>query len=298
MTTPLRFAIGIITYRRDDMFLRLIGELATSATTRLSVVVVDNNPVDQLRASCEHLTESSLVDVDVLWDGENHGVAAGRNLILDKADTDIVVFLDDDARVLDLAAMLSLTASAMADVTVAACAFNIVSQHGEHRRHEIPHADKSVDMTKDFETYLLVGAGHAVRRDTTRELGAYPAEFGLYGVEETDLAFRMINAGFRICYLAGVNVVHERTPGGRMDRKHEAWLLYVNRCKLAVKWFSAPYVASNVMIWSGHYLRETRDLAGLWRGSRAILQSRELRTAPFNATFYKRVKAMNGRIVY
>src|SRR5690606_29808521 len=62
-----------------------------------------------------------------------------------------------------------------------------------------------------FLTYYFTGAAHCMRRELFDHTGLYPEDF-FYGMEEYDLSYRVINAGYTLAYDSSVMVLHKESP--------------------------------------------------------------------------------------
>ncbi len=82
---------------------------------------------------------------------------------------------------------------------------------------------QAIDRRKDwhhFETGYFVGCAHAIHRDIFEKTGYYPTNF-FYGMEEYDLSYRAIDAGFDIVYDDRVIILHKESPLGRQTKKEK-----------------------------------------------------------------------------
>ena len=89
--------IGVLTYRRTDDLAALLPALVDQARQcRLpaTVIVVDNDP-DASASGLVATLDSHLVRY---VHEPQPGIAAARNRALDEAETDLLVFIDDDER--------------------------------------------------------------------------------------------------------------------------------------------------------------------------------------------------------
>jgi GT2 family glycosyltransferase len=63
---------------------------------------------------------------------------------------------------------------------------------------------------------VFLGGASAIRRTAFLEVGGYPALF-FYGHEETDLAWRLQDRGYRLEYDAAAQMCHHAMPNARYD---------------------------------------------------------------------------------
>jgi GT2 family glycosyltransferase len=130
-------------------------------------------------------------------------------------------------------------------------------------------AHKQFERRKDwhrFQTAYFVGCAHAIHRDIFERTGYYPTNF-FYGMEEYDLSYRAIDAGFDIVYDDRVVILHKESPLGRQTKKEKLRGMWVNKSKVAYKYLPIIYFFSTAVMWSVEYLRKTKyDLKGWLKG--------------------------------
>ena len=187
---------------RGDQLRSAIGSL-TSAVT----VVVNGGTIDE-----------SLDQVGVVVLPENAGVPGGRDAGVRATSGDIVGFLDDDAEFRgDVARVVD---AFDADPGLGAVALRLVDEQGETARRHVPrpggrHPERSGEVA------LFLGGACAIRREAYEQVGGYFTEL-FYGHEEVELCWRLVDAGWRIRYLADVEVFHPRTT---IERHPAGWEL-------------------------------------------------------------------------
>lgn len=202
----------------------------TSLAPHCAIVVVNGGDVD--------------IDVpaELIRLPDNVGVPAGRDVGADASSTDVIGFLDDDA---EFRGDPDRVADAFGDASVGAVALRLVDEAGETARRHVPrlggrHPDRSGDVA------LFLGGASAIRRTAYEQVGGYFTDL-FYGHEEVELCWRLVDAGWRICYLADVEVFHPRTT---IERHPEGWeLTGRNRVLIARRTLPWPVAIVHVMIW-------------------------------------------------
>ncbi len=181
-----------------------------SGTARPIVVAngVDVSEVVRRRPGLELLTLPS-----------NVGIPAGRDIGIRAAGTRVVGLLDDDA-VLEPDVSAKVLAAFDADPWLGAVALRIIDEEGETSRRHVPRPGGDGAELSGPVTFFLGGA-HAVRADAYREVGGYFGDL-LYGHEEIELSWRLIDAGWSIEYLADAVAFHPRTI---ISRRSDGWIL-------------------------------------------------------------------------
>jgi GT2 family glycosyltransferase len=114
-------------------------------------------------------------------------------------------------------------------------------------KKEFPYPDLA-RADQEMMVGYFVGAGHAIRKAVFEEVGLYPDDF-MYGVEELDFSYRMVNAGYRILYTPQVTVLHKASPGGRLPTGEVIRHLLGNRVRVVFKYLPYVYWPSHVGVW-------------------------------------------------
>jgi GT2 family glycosyltransferase len=184
---------------------RAIDSVLSQRTPVELVVVGNGTPV------------SGLPDgVKTLELPRNVGVAAGRNAGVDECTGDVVLFLDDDGWYPTTGLASHVAARFEADPTLAVLSMRVVNPAGGRgARWHVPRLLAGNPARSSVVTVFLGGAS-AIRRDAFVEVGGYPADF-FYGHEETDLAWRMQDLGWRLEYDGTARMYHHSMPNARYD---------------------------------------------------------------------------------
>ncbi|MFB9370026.1 glycosyltransferase family 2 protein [Kitasatospora albolonga] len=182
---------------------------------------------------------------------ENLGIPGGRNVGIelfgpDGRDVDAVLFLDDDGLLPRTDSARILREAFSSDPGLGIVSFRIADPDtGETQRRHVPRLRASDPMHSSRVTTFLGGAS-AVRSAVFPQAGQLPAEF-FYAHEETDLAWRALDAGWSIDYRADVVLFHPTTSPAR----HAAYFHNVarNRVWLARRNLPAPLVPLYLGVW-------------------------------------------------
>jgi GT2 family glycosyltransferase len=206
---PTGIALGTVVLTmgdRPDELNRLLTSVADQDGDPIAVVVVANGgPLPELP---EGATGVSLP--------ENVGIPAGRNVGVDALpeSTDVVLYLDDDGRLAGTDAGRLLREAFAANPRLGIVSFRIVDPvGGETQRRHVPRLRAGDPMRSGPVTTFLGGAS-AVRAAVLREVGGLPDDF-FYAHEETDLAWRALDAGWEIEYRSDIVLEHPKTSPAR-----------------------------------------------------------------------------------
>ncbi|MDX6286431.1 MAG: hypothetical protein QOG53_1916 [Frankiales bacterium] len=180
---------------------------------------------------------------------ENIGVPAGRNHGVACCTYDVVLFLDDDGYYPSPRLAAHVREEFAADPRLGIISFRIQDPGGApaQRRH-VPRLRAGNPLrSSDVTTFL--GGACAVSRAVFEEVGGYPENF-FYCHEETDFAWRALDAGYRISYDADAVLHHPALPPTqreaflRLDGRNRAFLARRN-----LPWLIAvPYLANWAVI--------------------------------------------------
>ncbi|MGH3311572.1 MAG: glycosyltransferase family 2 protein [Streptomyces sp.] len=207
-------------------------------------------------------------NVTVLELEENLGCPGGRNVALAQlrefGDVDIVVELDDDGLLVDADVFRTVQELYASDRHLGIVGFRIADEYGETQRRHVPRLRAKDPMHRGLVTGFL-GGGHAFSMRMLDEIGDWPAEF-FFTHEETDLAWRALDAGWRILYEPELLLQHPKTSPAR----HAVYYRMTarNRVWLARRHLPLPLIPVYLGTWTVLTLARTRSLGGLraWTG--------------------------------
>jgi GT2 family glycosyltransferase len=177
--------------------------------------------------------------------GRNLGIPGGRNEGARRVAGDLVLFLDDDARLADGA--LARAVDRFTDEPwLGILSLRIVDPDGGRtaRRH-VPRL-RVGDPAACSEVTTFLGGASIVRRAVFDDVGWLPDDF-FYAHEETSLAWRALDAGWRIRYAGDLQVVHPATAPSRHADYH--FLNARNRMLLARRHLPWPVAAVYMGVW-------------------------------------------------
>ena len=177
--------------------------------------------------------------------GENVGVPAGRNRGAEAATAPLLLFLDDDARLESSMILASAAVIFERCPTLGAVALRLVDEHGDTSMRHVPRIGGWGPNVSGPVTAFLGGAV-VIRRAAFEQVGGYGDEL-FYAMEETDLSWRLIDAGWRIEYRADLHVFHPRVEPTRHDGAKR--ITARNRVWIAKRNLPAPLAVAYVAVW-------------------------------------------------
>lgn len=302
---PLSFII--ITYNRPGDMLELLQNISTlnnAADLLQEVIVVNNCSTEDYSAVKEYIKATPQLPVNYIDAPENLGVARGRNFALQKSTAPIAIMLDDDAVMGNKDCLVNLVKEFETTNTArekAIVSFKVLYyENGQMQVNALPH--KQFDAYKDkpfFETYYFAGGAHAVKKSVMEQLGLYPSDF-FYGMEEYDLSYRLLNAGYSIVYSDKIVMLHKESPLGRKPKEEKVRMMWVNKCKVAWRYLPEKYFYSTAFMWGLQYLKETGfNLGGFFKGWKAALQIKKAETRnPVSKATLQYLKTVKARLWY
>ena len=177
---------------------------------------------------------------------ENLGIPGGRNVGAAAADAHLIMFLDDDAEILDPELLAEVVDRFKADPRLGAMSIRLVDEEGCTQRRHVPRLGRRSAARSGPVTHFI-GAACIVRAEMFHELNGFDPRF-FYAMEESDLSWRLLDAGWSIWYSADLKVFHPRTAPSR----HEGYALLTarNRAWMAWRLLPAPVLAGYLTIWT------------------------------------------------
>ncbi|MFC9842075.1 glycosyltransferase family 2 protein [Streptomyces sp. NPDC060223] len=234
-----------------------------------AVVITMGNRPEELRALLDSVAkqDGDAVQVVVVGNGsplpvvpegirtvelpENLGIPGGRNVGIEAfgpggSEVDILLFLDDDGLLARHDTVEMCRQAFTADPRLGIISFRITDpKTGETQRRHVPRLRAS-DPLRNSRVTTFLGGANAVRTKVFCEVGELPDEF-FYAHEETDLAWRALDAGWMIDYRSDMVLNHPTTEPSRHAVYHR--MVARNRVWLARRNLPAPLVPVYLGVW-------------------------------------------------
>lgn len=230
------------------------------------VVLTRGNRPDDLNLSLESLLRQRGVEVDIVvvgngWEpeglppgvrgvglAEDRGIPAGRNAGVAHARGDLLFFLDDDASLRDDDALGQVARELAADPAIGLVQLRVEPRSAGHAPRDWVPRLRSANRRPGDVTAVWEGAV-SMPREVFDKVGGWPGEFRFVH-EGVDLAWRVMDAGYRVRYLGDVVVLHPPPPPiPAPERHHYSYYFGArNRVWLARRYLPLPlgaiYVAT------------------------------------------------------
>jgi GT2 family glycosyltransferase len=307
---PLSFII--ITYNRPDDALELLQNIAgldDVSTLLEEIIMVNNSSTSSYKKVTDYIASTPTLPFKYIDAPENFGVTKGRNYALGFATAPFLILLDDDA-VLQNKDALKQTLQAFehhppgelaSNRETAIVSFKVLYYDTLTMQvNAFPHKQfEKLKEKKSFYTYYYAGGAHAIRKEVLEKVGHYPEEF-FYGMEEYDMAYRIIEKGYAIQYNDSIVMLHKESPLGRKPAKEKLKMMWVNKSKVAWRHLPRIYFYSTALLWSFQYLRVTGfDLKHYFRGWKAIMAIRRTeKRKKVSATTMSYLRSVDARLYY
>ena len=272
---PDRISILIITYNRPADLLELLVNLNTQTNKDEvieEVLVLNNNSSDSYDAVANYIAAHPELKAQYIFSDVNLGVAKGRNKLIPLSKGSLLLSIDDDmvfTKPDDLQQLSGLfNEPYFKESNTGIITFRVI--YYENKQVQVtafPH--KQYDKYKampHFLTYYFAGGAHIMKREVIDHTGLYPTDFH-YGMEEYDLAYRVLDAGYTIGYDDRVTIEHKESPLGRPPGYRKLQMQWINKSKVAWRYLPFKYFVTTALSWSLQYLRISRGHLGAFFAS-------------------------------
>ena len=284
--------------------LQNISNLDSASELLEEVIVVNNASTDDYTSVKDFINSTPALPFYYFDAPGNLGVAKGRNFALAKGKAPVIIMLDDDAVLQNKDCLKNLVTEFKGNNTEkpkAIVSFKVLYYDNlQMQKNALPHKHFEDYKNKAFfETYYYAGGAHAIKRDVIEKIGQYPADF-FYGMEEYDLAYRILDAGYSIVYSDKIIMLHKESPLGRNPKKEKLQMMWLNKSKVAWRYLPKKYFYSTAFMWSIQYLKETSfDIGGFFSGWEKVfsISSEEKRT-PIKQTTMEYLRKVKARLWY
>ena len=271
-----KIAIIIITYNRPADMLALamnIEKLSSKKELLEEIIIVNNNSTESYDAVKSFIQENPSTPFKLIESKENLGVSRGRNFAIEQSKAPILVLIDDDAEFQDTDALKRINEAVIENPLAGILAMKILYfQNSQFQLNAFPH--KSFEKRKhlqSFETYYFAGCGNIIVKEAFDIAGPFPTDF-FYGMEEYDLSYRILDAGYTIKYIADIVLLHKESPEGRQTKSDKLRGMWVNKTKVAWRYLPMPCYFTTAIMWSIFFLLNSKfDLIGFIIGWLAIV---------------------------
>jgi len=297
-------AIIIITFNRPDDMLALaknIVSLDGKEQYLQEVIIVNNNSSKDYTQVKDFIANHKQVNFKYIASPENLGVSKGRNFAIKQSSAPLLLMLDDDCELAEKNALQTIDELFAKNSTTGIISIKVAYYiNGQMQKNAFPHKNfEKYKNLQQFETYYFAGGAHIVRKKVMDQVGYYPENF-FYGMEEYDLSYRILNAGYTIQYNAGITMLHKESTEGRQATKEKIRGMWLNKSIVAYTYLPKWNFYTTAFMWSLFYLSKTRfDLIGWIKNWGAILSiPKKITRNPLSNSTMEYLNKVEARLWY
>lgn len=225
-------SIVIITCNREKELKTAINSCIKFASMNCEILVVDNKSNDGTRDMLEKINIPPHISLRSYFMDTNLGVAGARNYGFNKANSRVVLFLDDDAYFAEGSNGLGYAYNYLLEnSSIFAIAPEIYDLKKKHLLKDI------VDKKNPNKVFSFIGASHFIRKDYVRTEHLYPEKL-FYGSEEIYACLCAYNQGYYIEYNPNIKVIHNPSVFTRSNEYEIGRNICIN--KFVVKKLTLP----------------------------------------------------------
>jgi GT2 family glycosyltransferase len=196
---------------------------------------------------------------------EDAGIPGGRNAGVPHVRGEILFFCDDDASLADDYA-LERVAAELEDPSIGLIQLRVAPRDaGRPRRDWVPRL-RAGDPARSSDVTAVWEGAVAIPRRVFDEVGGWPAEFR-HAHEGIDLAWRVMDAGYRVRYLGDVTALHP-AQGAPLPHGYSAYYGARNRVWLARRHLPFPLGVVYVLTFILRTLPHLRSRSALREAAR------------------------------
>jgi GT2 family glycosyltransferase len=218
ITEPI--SVGIATRNRRGSLLRCLASLALVEDMVGEVLVVDDTSDEPLGDLAADVPPAIARKLQVIVQPGRQGPIVARNTTVRLARNECVLLMDDDAYVIDAAAIRRAVEVFGRHRDVGAVAFAQAEADGA----AWPAAMQPASVSRASYVPAYIGFAHLLRRSVFLDLGGYLEPLHFYG-EEKDFCLRLLDAGFAVVYVPDARVAHVPDVAGRSAARYLRYVI-------------------------------------------------------------------------
>ncbi|HQV78651.1 MAG TPA: glycosyltransferase [Chitinophagales bacterium] len=259
-----KFSFLIISFNRAEDTIDAIKnvlQLENVQGWEKEIIVLNNGSTTDysiIPAFLQTLTLEENAIIQYIHSNKNLGVSGGRNLLIQKSKGKYLLFMDDDSeidnkdviqKVLDLYKKYESERLAI---------IGFLGQNPFTGKFDMPLKNPTLIEGKNEIFYnLFFGYGHVFPRDLIVETGFYQTDF-FYGMEEYDLSYATVKAGYSILFTKEILVIHKQNPNGREPSVVKQARMFENKMIVVYKHLPWLYVMTHFIMWSAFFLYKSK----------------------------------------
>jgi len=199
----MKIDIIVPTYNRPKDLEKFVTEIQKQTYKDFKVHIID----DCGDINIKHLIPQNNAKFHFERLAKNGGQANARNHALKKSNSEIVIFMDDDAWFLNSDALYEIVNYYKNNSSISCLMFDVQ----EPNRELLSKRNHLNDMQEIGE---FIACGVSFRRKPLERIGGYSKSFHSYG-EETELSMRLIDKGYKLFFGKRIKLFHNYIPKDR-----------------------------------------------------------------------------------
>jgi len=225
------------------------------------IIVLNNGSTTDYSLFTDYL--SSLPDKDksriyYINHPQNLGVAGGRNACIKVATGKYLLFMDDDAEIVQTNVISFVLNKFHQYAAENLAIIGFMGKNPFTGKTETPLKNPTlIENKKEVFYNLFFGYGHVFPKALIEKTGFYQDDF-FYGMEEYDLCYAAIKAGYSILFTQEILVLHKQNPDGREPNKTTYARMFSNKMVVVYKHLPMLYVGTHFMMWSLFFLKKSK----------------------------------------
>jgi GT2 family glycosyltransferase len=239
-----KVTVIILNYKVANLTIKCLESVQKSTYKNLDILIIDNNSQDGLEEKLQ-----AVKGITFIQTGENLGFAGGCNVGIKKAlklGTDYVLLLNPDTTIDKDAIKILVEKSEQYNSGIAnpkiyfaggdtlwyaGKILDLANVLGNHRG--VNEKDQG-QYDKDEQMFDATGAAMLIKKEVVDKIGLFDERYFLY-YEESDFAYRAINAGFKIMYIPEAVVYHKNAQSTGLGTPLQDYFITRNRMLFASK---------------------------------------------------------------
>ena len=258
------FSFIIISYNRaEDTIDAVKNVLALDDVEgwQKEIIVLNNGSTSDYTLFTDFLAalpEEDIIPINYIHHPQNLGVAGGRNLCIKSAKGDYLLFMDDDAEIVQKNVIRFVIDKFLQYENEKLAIIGFMGKNPFTGKTETPLKNPKLIANKNEVFYnLFFGYGHVFPRALIEKTGFYQDDF-FYGMEEYDLCYAAIKAGYSILFTQEILVLHKQNPDGREPNKTTYARMFSNKMVVVYKHLPMLYVITHFIMWSLFLLKKSK----------------------------------------
>lgn len=264
------FSFIIISYNRaDDTIDAVKNVLALDEVEgwQKEIIVLNNGSSSDYSCFTNYIQTLSPPDREKLHyikHPQNLGVAGGRNLCIQNAKGKYLLFMDDDAEIVEKNVIAFVLNKFKQYENEHLAIIGFMGKNPFTGKTETPLKNpKLIEGKNEIFYNLFFGYGHVFPKSLIEITGYYQEDF-FYGMEEYDLCYATIKAGYSILFTQEILVLHKQNPDGREPHKTTYARMFSNKMVVVYKHLPMLFVCTHFVMWSLFLLKKSGFDLGLY----------------------------------